>query len=852
MKQMEEPLAAAEPRVGRRRLLVAVVAVIVLLLAIFLPPLVNLGHYRRVIATSVGGALGRPVAIGSMQLRLLPMPGITMSDFTVAEDPAFGYEPVLHANSVVASLRLSSLWRGRLEVSSISLDEVSLNLVGNDAGQWNIGSVLTRAAQSPGEATGNARSRPWPRFPYIEASDARIDFKNGAEKRPFSLMNAQFAMWQAGADEWRIRLKAQPVRTDLQLNLSDAGVMTLTGSLRRSSDVHTMPLDLHADWTGAQLGQATSLLTGVDAGWRGDLSIVASATGTANDLSLTSQVRIADLRRQEFQPVSSIDISGNCRGRYLRDQGFQDIACFAPAGRGHLLLTGSTQGFVSPKLDLSLEVNQVPVSLPLSFLGLVRLTLGNLSATGTIDGDFHLVTRAAPSFSGDATAKDIKLQYPGGNIVLPTLHFTAPRGQAPTVPKHKKPARPAPVPAIPELVMNPFVIPLGEPQPLSIDGHFSRAGFLIHLNGPASISRIIGAGHALGMPKSWFSAATGKGRADLTASLQGSWLAPVTGSTAGITSSGNVRVSGIELRSQFLRSPLEVLSADINLSPDQIAWQNAAIRYNGLSLHGSVAFPTNCSQPTPCPASFSLDAPDATGTSLISALHRTSSGFFGGMLSGLSSGIPPAWPPMQGTLHFGTLTLDRLALRNLNARMTTEGAGIAIQSLDAAALGGTVHATGDMAVSNGGLHWNLDVRFTGVDAGDAGAIFQERWGSGAASGNVQLKMSGYRTADLASSAKGDFTFTWQNGGLSNPDLPPPLLHFTRWTGAGTVDQNTITLNSGGITAARAGTSSPASNSVQGTIGFNRDLNLTVRTKQALLTITGTLSNPTAGPWSVSP
>ena len=57
-------------------------------------------------------ALGRPVYVGGMQLRLLPMPGIVMSDFTVDEDPAFGYEPALHASSVVAALRLSSLWRG--------------------------------------------------------------------------------------------------------------------------------------------------------------------------------------------------------------------------------------------------------------------------------------------------------------------------------------------------------------------------------------------------------------------------------------------------------------------------------------------------------------------------------------------------------------------------------------------------------------------------------------------------------------------------------------------------------------------------------------------------------------------
>ncbi|MGA7352403.1 MAG: AsmA family protein, partial [Acidobacteriaceae bacterium] len=123
MDALEELQPSDELYEARRppwRALIIVAAVIVLLvLAIFLPPLINLGKYKRSLTASMSEALGRPVYVGGMQLRLLPMPGIVMSDFTVDEDPAFGYEPALHASSVVASLRFSSLWRGRLEVSRI-------------------------------------------------------------------------------------------------------------------------------------------------------------------------------------------------------------------------------------------------------------------------------------------------------------------------------------------------------------------------------------------------------------------------------------------------------------------------------------------------------------------------------------------------------------------------------------------------------------------------------------------------------------------------------------------------------------------------------------------------------------
>jgi uncharacterized protein involved in outer membrane biogenesis len=209
MTPLEETVSSDETYEPRRRpwraLAIAVVVILLVVGAIFLPPLVNLGKYKRSITASMSEALGRPVYVGGMQLRLLPMPGIVMSDFTVDEDPAFGYEPALHAASVVASLRLSSLWRGRLEVSRISLDEVNLNLVKNGAGEWSIGSVLLRASQIPNAPTGARHVSGRPRFPYIEATNARIDFKDGAEKKPFSLMTAEFSMWQANADEWRLR-----------------------------------------------------------------------------------------------------------------------------------------------------------------------------------------------------------------------------------------------------------------------------------------------------------------------------------------------------------------------------------------------------------------------------------------------------------------------------------------------------------------------------------------------------------------------------------------------------------------------------------------------------------------------
>src|SRR5277367_5855182 len=103
-------------------------AMVLAVVAFVLPPLVNINRYQHRIADSISRSIGRQVHISSVKLRLLPLPGFEFSDFSVEEDPRFGSEPILHSSSVVANLRLLSLWRGKLEVSRIHFGEASFNI----------------------------------------------------------------------------------------------------------------------------------------------------------------------------------------------------------------------------------------------------------------------------------------------------------------------------------------------------------------------------------------------------------------------------------------------------------------------------------------------------------------------------------------------------------------------------------------------------------------------------------------------------------------------------------------------------------------------------------------------------
>jgi len=837
----EEPLAAEEPRKSRRssrRLIVAGALAVLLAVALFVPPLVNLGHYRRSIISSISAALGRPVAVGDMQLRLLPTPGITLTDFTVAEDPAFGFEPALHANSVVVSLRLSSLWRGRLEVSRISLDEASLNLVKTANGAWSIESILLRTSQMPNEATGQRHAGAYPRFPYIEATDARINFKEGAEKRPFSLMNAEFAMWQASGNEWRMRLRAQPVRTDLELHLSDTGELNVEGSFQRADRLRTIPVKLQAEWSGAQLGQVSRLLAGMDSGWRGGLDVTGSIDGTAGNLALKTHIHVGNLRRQEFQPQASMDINATCQSRYEHAlELLGQITCFLPEGAGHLLLSGSVQEGAAAETDLQLEINQVPAEFPLRLLGLMRPHAGNVTVTGTINGSFRLVRNSQRPLTGDATATGMTVNWPGGPLALPELHLVA--NPAPAKGRKHR-ATPAPAQAN-AVVLEPAAIRLGAATTLTADARVTRTGFTLHLAGQAELSRLMAAGANFGLLENALAAAAPRGRAQLDTTTTGSWMPPLAGATDGIATTGTVRVDGVELRPRFLHSPVEVVSADVELTPQQITWQNVVLRYGGLAMRASFQFPSDCGSPGACPGIFALQADSLNATSIESALAGRPEGFFGQMLSDLGAGQSPTWPPLRGTVECGDLSLGRLSLKNVAATVSLQQQKLTIEALNAAALGGTLHATGTMSVVSAVPEWNLDVRMAGVKVSGAADLFKERWGSGTASGEAQWTMNGYSTADLASSAAGTFRMTWQNGGLAAGETfrQLPVAHFDRWTAAGTIGNDRLTLAGGTMVRGQQ------TARVRGEVGFNRHLNLTLQTARGRMKIGGTVARPVA-------
>src|SRR5581483_993561 len=284
-------------------------------------------------------ALGRKVEIQWVKVRVLPQPGFDLENFVVYDDPAFSAEPMLRSWEVTATLRLRSLLRGRVEIGRLSLKEPSLNLVRSDDGHWNVASLVERAAHTPATPTGRTKPEAHPVFPYIEADNGRINFSIGAEKKSYALTDADFAVWLESENQWGMRLRAVPVRTDF--NLSDTGILRASGTWLRSQQLIDTPLKVSVEWEHAQLGQATKLFYGTDKGWRGDIMLSTVLSGTPANLQVHTQAAVQDFRRYDIVPPESLRLAASCNATYsAADHAISNILCVAPVGQGMLTAQG--------------------------------------------------------------------------------------------------------------------------------------------------------------------------------------------------------------------------------------------------------------------------------------------------------------------------------------------------------------------------------------------------------------------------------------------------------------------------------------------------------------------------------
>lgn len=831
----------------RGRAAIAVLALI--LIAIFLPPWINVSRYRARIATSIGNALGRRTTVDSVSLRLLPQPGFDLGGVTIADDPAFGAEPMLHADQVTATLRLSSLWSRRFEIAKLSLKYPSLNLVRAADGRWNIETLLEHASRIPTAPTTKSHPESRPRFPYIEAEGGRINFKLGVEKMVYSLADADFALWLASENEARTRLAARMVRTDSYL--SDTGTFNFEGRFQRAWNLRDTPMSVTASVENAQLGQLTKLLDGLDRGWRGAVDLDLALKGTPSNLTVATRAGITDFRRYDITSVDRVRIESRCTAKFSAPTALlSDINCQMPMSGGKLNLSGSLSGILDLRsYDLALSVEKVPLQQLVAVARHAKRDLpDDLSATGDMSGafTFHRSDPGTPAvWAGSGTTTDAVLRSAVLNppLELKSLEFAvqAP-SQSHTAPHNRTARMATPEPQSTSdyrLSFSPFAVPAGAATPASVAGWFSLDGYSFTVSGDADIPRLIQIAKTTGLRTSPLNA---DGSAKLDLAIAGKW--------AGLNSpkpTGTAQLRNVNVRMKGVAAPLQIASATLALGDDAVTASNISASFvdSHLSVAGSVRMPRQCDAIESCPIRFDLRS-DQVNTDDLNRLlnprvaHRPWYAILGGAPE------PSIFQSLNatGNLSIGRLTIKSLAASHFSAVAQLQEGKLTLSNIQADLWGGKHRG-----------QWTADFSrdqpvYSGTGTVDSAAmpqlasLMKDNWATGAVTATYAASVRGYTATDLLTSASGEINFDWRNGVLRHLSLngSNAPLSFTRFAGTLGLRDGKLSLAPESKLAAQSGIYQ-----VSGTASLGRQIDLTLRNGAHAYTVTGTIEKPRVTP-----
>lgn len=804
----------------RSQIHVALAIFLVIVMGFVVPPSVNSTKFRGHFSESLSRSLGRAVSVDEVHVRLLPLPGFTFRHLKIADDPEFGGEPILQTveddgSYSSAKLRLGSLWRGRLEIASISLTQASLNLARSADGHWNLERLINRASQIPSAPTANRRAESRNRFPYIELTESRINFKFGQEKKPFTLSDSDFALWLAAENRWNVRLKSVPLRTDEYL--SDTGVIHVSGSFDRAGSYASIPFHFQFSWDRPQIKELVRMQQGRDPGWRGIVDLSGEIKGTPADFSAQISGSVDQFRRYDITRSSSLSLQVSCDQHFLASQPHAslDFKCRMPLAPGMVTAQGSVAdpAHFGPS-TVTIFASNVPVNAFVQALLHAKSTLPHdLAGSGTIDGNWTIThsPEDGAAWTGRLVARDASLRSAVLSHDLTfgdELSVEFGRQVASTL-KSKK------------LSLQNTASAMIQPASLDgsddaqISGELDNHRYRLNLHGDmelarlAEIDRLIG-GRSLpaGVP----------GTASIDATYSGAW------SFAPASLSGSLRVNSAPFAIKGISEPLLVSSANVTFDGPhfQVPQFVASFPGSNLNFTGTVQGSRDCVDQPVCDLIFSVHTAELSELQLASLLQARDSGlslpFFHSV-----PGRQAAWLldiPAKGTLTVQHLTLPRFQTSNLAAQLQTGAGRFSIR-----------HWTGDVF---GGRHEGeliLDISGPRPSIRASGALhhasmqevataFDGPIGTGAFDCDYRLELNGSNLEQLANSAAGSATFSWKDGTLSRLAAGDTPVQFQLWSGKLAVHDRSIGLSDTKMISV-SGT-----RNVSGRISFARDWDLT--------------------------
>lgn len=743
--------------------------------------LVQHTRLRNTLSSRLQTAFGRPVDVARFSVNLRGIPALQANSFTVAEDPRFGHEYFLYADTVTFRPRWLPLLIGRLEIGTIEISNPSLNLVRSKDGRWNIEEWLPvppelfsepaakPAAGSPMLAIAPQKSAPaasTPNIRSISVSGGRINFKRATEKSAFSLIDVEGSVERQNAGRWSLNLEASPARAAVVLQ--QAGTIHVQGEVGGTSS-RLRPANVQVTWQNAAVADALRLASAYDHGVRGTFSaaLAAHTVGAVWNLSGRAEVRRVhrwDLPLRADNPALNFVIAGD----WLPEDSAVNISA-ATLETPRSKITGTGAFSWDPNTDLAAE------NLPENFsvastaidgadlLAWIRAFVPNISddiaLKGSVLGNVVFAGTPPAPVNGYIDAANLSLE--GGSL----------RSTIST-----RDARIVFTPQTAHLL--PSFIAIGASSgSLRAEASCASAGYVCEakLNGRAAdVADLTSAASSVGftLPVGWH--IDGPATFDLQWALFGR---PITQPPAQLSASprstgptGKITFQNLSLRAPFLNQPISSIKGRIDLTPS-----DATLALSSADAFGGTWSGTLDLLPHGGERHFSLAVDRLNSEDLDRWLNpRWRRGFLQNVLPFLGSGRRAALPASaqaQGRLAIDEFAFTRYTLKHLQGELLLDGSKLEFQNAEGNFYGSKI---------SGELHANLsaspiykiNARYTGLDLAlltSGSALFSNTF-TGSASGNLVLNLAGAGRQDLAASLRCEGAAEIQNAGWKGIDL----------------------------------------------------------------------------------
>lgn len=788
-------------------------------------------------------AFGRPVEVSSFDARILPSPQLYANGVTVDEDPAFGHEYFLRADQLSARLRWFGLLRGHFEFGTLSFSKPSLILVRNSQGSWNLEQWLPPAKGNVSQRAPIYGPLPPPppvnRLQRIEFDEGRVNFKIDDDKLAFAFTNVSGSVDQVSRGRWQLQLEAQPWRSGVLLQ--NVGTIRVNGDLAGTS-ARLQPAQITLHWSEASLADVFRLFRGQDYGLRGIFALDATAQsdGTESDgpgdwtysvQTRTRQIHRWDLTERPDNPALNLNVRGrwNIGARVLQaDQvvmegprsNLRGMFHYAAGGAPEMELRVDSMGIQAADLVAAYRAFQPDVT--------EGLIVEQYFTGGMILRGWPLqLESAALSSSGGAMkvpglAEAIRIGPANGGREHGALVFGPVRvalgGEAREVlnPKRRRVAL-----AMDNAADLTFTHDLAtHAGSLSVEGNISKVEDFLKL--------VAALGHPLTHGWELSGQATAVTRWEWNEPFKGRWNGMVAFNRASLAVAG--------------------LNQPLNLSEARLNWLDGRRVARLLRVGGFGGMWTGVIEETPKSDSgtganwkFELMADQLNATELDRWVGpRARPNWLQRLLRSVFGEVGPKTPPSElvrrvdaeGELRISRLTIEKLKFDNVLAKGSLRNLKLQIHEAEAEWAGGKVLAKIDASFlprPSYEISADLD-RVNLAKLPTAGGMVEHL--SGAASGNLELKMKGVGRDELLQSLSGRGVLHLKKIELRGWDIPASVadgaarVGNSQWPAgecAFLVRDKNIVLQWLQLNAAREQTS------VEGTLTFGSDADLSVST-----------------------